>query len=240
MGLATQLLGLNNSGQTFVGVLTSRTVEDDILARFGLMRLWKIRYPEDARKRLENITDIAIDDKTGVMTVAVSDTDPKLAAAIVQAYIEEMNQVLATVNISSAHRERVFIEQRRAEIKKELDDSAKEFSEFASQNAAIDIPEQSKAMVAAAADLQAQLITAESMLKGLQQIYTDNNARVREMKAQVVELERQLNKVGGKDVTPANGSELSKDDLYPSVRQLPLLGVRYLELYRRQDQRSGL
>jgi hypothetical protein len=42
-----------------------------------------------------------------------------------------------------------------------------------------------------------------------------------------------VNKVGGKDVTPANSSVLGSDELYPSVRQLPLLGVRYLELYRR-------
>jgi len=88
-------------------------------------------------------------------------------------------------------------------------------------------------MVAAAADLQAQLITSLSMLSGLQQIYTDDNHRVRELKAQVRELERQLNKVGGKDITPANGSVLSSSELYPSIRQLPLLGVRYLDLFRR-------
>ena len=61
------------------------------------------------------------------------------------------------------------------------------------------------------------------MLSGLQQIYTDDNHRVRELKAQVRELERQLNKVGGKDITPANGSVLSSSELYPSIRQLPLL-----------------
>jgi uncharacterized protein involved in exopolysaccharide biosynthesis len=126
----------------------------------------------------------------------------------------------------------VFIEQRQSEVKKELDADAREFAEFASQNAALDIPEQAKAEVSAAADLQAQLIGAQSLLNGLEQIYTADNYRVRQMKAQVAELERQVNKLGGKGVTP-NGSVLSGDELYPSIRQLPLLGVRYLDLFRR-------
>ena len=233
MGLADKLLGLGSSGELFVGVLQSRTVQDDIIRRFGLMKLYSTRYPEDARQRLEAATDIKVDAKTGILSLAVEDKDPARAAAIAQAYVESLNQVLATANTSSAHRERVFVEQRRNEVKKELDDAAKEFSEFASKNSAIDIPEQAKAMVAAAADLQGQLISTESMLRGLQQIYTDNNPRVRLLKAQVAELEQQLNKLGGKGVTPANGSVLSGDELYPSIRQLPLLGVRYVELYRR-------
>src|SRR5207237_6278471 len=38
---------------------------------------------------------------------------------------------------------------------------------------------------------------------------------------------------GGKNVNPATDSLLNHDELYPSVRQLPLLGVKYLDLYRR-------
>jgi len=232
MGLASQLLGLNSSGQLFVGVLQSRTVQRDLISKFDLMKRYGARYPEDAQKLLDKNTEIKVDDKTGMLGISVEDNDANIAAAMVQTYIDDLNKVLGTVNISSAHRERLFIEKRRAEVKQDLDEAAKQFSEFASANAAIDIPEQAKAMVAAGADMQAQLIEAQSMLSGLQQIYTDNNPRVRGMKAQVAELERQVNTFGGKGVTPSNGSVLNKNDLYPSVRQLPLLGVRYLELYR--------
>jgi uncharacterized protein involved in exopolysaccharide biosynthesis len=88
-------------------------------------------------------------------------------------------------------------------------------------------------MVAAGAELQSQLIVAEAELKGLQQIYTVNNARVRSVKARVDELQSQVNRFGGKNVNPATDSLLNHDELYPSVRQLPLLGVKYLDLYRR-------
>ena len=42
-----------------------------------------------------------------------------------------------------------------------------------------------------------------------------------------------MEKFGGKDVNPARDSSLAQTELYPSIRQLPLLGVKYLDLYRR-------
>jgi uncharacterized protein involved in exopolysaccharide biosynthesis len=214
-------------------VAQSRTVEDDIIAQFGLMKLYGTKYPEDARKLLEGTTEIKEDTKTGIIALSFEDKDPKRAAGIAQAYVENLNQVLAGVNASSAHRERLFIDQRLVEVKKDLDASAKEFAEFSSANSAINIPDQAKAMVGAAADLEAKLIAAQSMLGGLKQIYTDNNVNVRQMQASVIELQKQIDRFGGKDVVPAGGSTLPKNELYPSVRQLPLLGVKYLDLYRR-------
>ena len=233
MGLASQLLGFNTSGDLLIGVLGSSIVEDRIVSRFKLMELYSTRYPEDARKRLEGITDLSQDRKSGIIAISVEDKDPRRAAAIAQAYVDELDRLLAQVNTSSAHRERVFIEERLGEVKKELDSAAKEFSEFSSKNSAINIPEQAKAMVAAAADLQAQLISAQAELKALQQVFTDQNVRVRSAKAQIAELQSQINKFGGKDVTLSNGTSLADGELYPSVRQLPLIGVKYLDLYRR-------
>jgi hypothetical protein len=70
-------------------------------------------------------------------------------------------------------------------------------------------------------------------MKGLEEIYTANNVRVRSVAARVEELQRQLDKLGG---SAAPRSEPEGGDVvaaYPSIRQLPLLGVRYADLYRR-------
>jgi uncharacterized protein involved in exopolysaccharide biosynthesis len=233
MGFASKLLGLSTSGSLIDGVLQSRTVEDSIIAQFGLMKVYGVKYPEDARKILESTTLIKEDAKTGIIAISFEDKDPKLAAAIAQAYVENLNHALAGVNASSAHRERLFIDQRLVEVKSDLDASTKEFAEFSSANSAINIPEQAKAMVGAAADLEAKLIAAQSMLGGLRQMYTENNVNVRQAEASVAELQRQINKFGGSEVNPVSGTTLSKTELYPSVRQLPLVGIKYLDLYRR-------
>ena len=232
MGLANKLLGLNSPGQLMIGVLGSRTISDSIIERFGLAGIYSTEYPEDTRKKLDQYTDFKEDSKSGIISITIEDKSPERAAAMAKAYTEELNRILTEVNTSSAHRERVFVEQRLTEVKADLDRSAKELSQFSSQNTTIDLPEQAKAMVGAAADLQGELIAAQSTLRGMQQIYTDTNPRIRQLKAQIAELEDQLQKIGGKNVKISDGSALGKDELYPSIRQLPLLGVRYLDLYR--------
>jgi uncharacterized protein involved in exopolysaccharide biosynthesis len=229
---AGDLLGVKSSGALFVGVLQSRTVRDRLIEKFGLMRIYRKSKLEDAREALAEHTGIYEDRKSGIITITVTDHDPNRAAALAQAYITELDQLVAQVSTSSARRERIFLEERLTTVKQDLNGAAKKFSEFASKNTAIDIPAQGKAMVEAAATLQGQLIAAESELRGLEAIYSDQNVRVRALRARVSELRTQLGKLGGD--SGAEGALSSKSDpsLYPSIRQLPVLGVTYADLYR--------
>jgi len=229
--LAGNMLGLQSSGSLFVGVLRSRTVEDHIVDKFDLRKVYWVSRWEQARKQLERRTDISVDTKSGIISIKVTDRSPQRAAAIAAEYVAGLSNVVNHVNTSSAHRERVFLEERLQQVKRDLEDSEKEFSQFASKNTAIDIKEQGKAMVGAAANLQGGLIAAESELQGLKQIYTDNNVRVKTREARVVELRRALQKLGGSgDMTAAGDKDAS---FSPSIRKLPLLGVTYADLNRR-------
>ncbi len=236
MPLAESALGLKTTGDLFVGILQSQTVQDDLIQKFGLQKLYGTRYIEDACKELANHTDLSQDRKSGIITVGVTDRSPQRAAAMAQEYINELNWVVNNLTTSSAHRERVFLEERLKQVKSDLEGAEQQFGAFASQKGAIDIQTQGKAMVEAAATLQGQLIAAQSELEGLRQIYTDNNVRVRSLEARVAELRRQLQKIGGKGANENSPAE----ELYPSIRQLPLLGVNYADLLRRVKVQEAL
>jgi uncharacterized protein involved in exopolysaccharide biosynthesis len=223
--LAGDLLGLKNSGGLFIGILRSRTVEDRIINTFDLKSVYGVKRMVNARKQLEANTDISEDRKSGIISIAVTDHSPQRAAAIAQAYVSELDHLVVELNTSAAHRERVFLEERLKSVKQDLDSSAKEFSEFASKSSAIDIKEQERTMVEAAASLEGELIAAQSELEGLRQIYTDNNIRVRALRARIDELQKKRDEIGG--------TEKGSDTLYPSIRKLPLLGVTYSDLYRK-------
>jgi uncharacterized protein involved in exopolysaccharide biosynthesis len=230
--VAGDLLGVKSSGALFVGVLSSRTVQDRLIERFQLRKVYSVRFEEDARKKLAERTNLAEDRKSGIIGITVTDRDPRRAAAIAKAYVEELNQLVAELSTSAAHRERVFLEERLSAVKQDLDDASQKFSQFASKNAAIDIKDQGRAMVEAAATLQGQMIAAKSELKGLEEIYSSNNVRVRAVQARITELQRQLQKLGGNEPAGANQTK-SPDSLYPSIRELPILGVTWSDLYRR-------
>jgi len=232
-GLAGDLLGTKNSGALFVGILSSRTVQDRLIDEFDLRHEYGDRKMEDARLDLAKHTGVSEDRKSGIISISVWDHSPQRAADLAGAYVKELDRLVAEVSTSAARRERIFLEERLHAVKQDLDASASKFSDFASKNTAIDIPAQGKAMVEAAATLQGQLIAAESELHGLEAIYTDQNVRVRALRARVSELRTQLGKIGG-EAGPAGAlSPKSDPSLYPSIRQLPVLGVTYADLYRR-------
>jgi capsule polysaccharide export protein KpsE/RkpR len=232
-GVASDLLGLKTTGALFVGVLNSRTVKDRIIDRFDLRKVYGVKLLQSARERLGDNTSIAEDRKSGIISFSVTDRDPKRAAAVAAAYVDELNTLMAQLTTSSAHRERVFLEDRLRTVNDDLESAEKNFSQFASKNATIDITEQAKAMVVSAATLQGQLIAAQSQLEGLKQIYTDSNVRVRSVQARINELHHQLELLGGKYGTPADGNDSTSGSLYPTLRQLPVLGVPYADLFRR-------
>jgi len=232
-GIAGGMLGLKSTSDIFVGILSSRTVQDKLIQQFDLRRLYGDRRMEDARRDLAERTGISVDRKSQIISLVVADHDPKRAAALAQAYVEELNRLVAELSTSSARRERIFLEERLKTVSQDLEAAEKEFSQFSSKNSAIDIKEQGKAMVEAAATLQGQYIAAQSELEGLKQIYTDNNVRVRSVKARIAELKRQLERIGGKGEGGSTTAGQQQDALYPSIRKLPLLGVTYADLYRR-------
>jgi len=100
-------------------------------------------------------------------------------------------------------------------------------------------------MLDAAGSIAGEMITAQSQLEGLRQIYTANNSRVRSLNARVAELRKQLEKLGGREAKSSNvaapPSGQSTDPApaqtsglpYPTIRSLPLLGAKYADYYRR-------
>ncbi len=234
-GLASNLLGggAGNAGGMLVGVLHSRTIADNLVKQFDLKKVYWVGKDKDARAKLADRTEISEDRKSGIISITVGDRSPQRSAALATAYVDQLNTVLTQVNTSAAHRERVFLEDRIKVVRQELDTAAHQLSDFSVKNTAIDPKEQGRAMMQTAVSLQGELIASQTELRGLQQIYTDNNVRVRSLKARIAELRAQVEKLRGENpdqVSETNGD--TNDELYPSFRKLPPLGVSYTDLYR--------
>jgi uncharacterized protein involved in exopolysaccharide biosynthesis len=223
---ALEGLGLNKtSGAVFVGILKSRTLQERLNQRFNLTEVYGL--PEDlAERKLGLNTDISEDRRSGILTVRVSDSDPARASGLAQAYLEELQRLTVELATSSARRERQFIEERLHEVKKDLDKAAQDLAVWSSANRTYGI-EQQKVMVESLAAAQAQMITSETELQALQQVYSANNVRVRAARARVQEVRRQLANLGGGPSADQSVAGL------PGLQQLPLLGVKYADLFRR-------
>lgn len=245
-GVAGDLLGLKSSGALFIGVLRSQTSQERLIQQFDLRKVYSARLVMDARMKLDENTSISEDKKSGIITISVTDHSPQRAAALAGAYVDQLNSLVSELSTSSAHRERVFLEDRLKVAKQDLDDASNQLAQFSSKNNTLDIQQEGKAMLDAAGSIAGEMIAAQSQLEGLRQIYTDSNSRVRSLNARVGELRRQLEKLGGAQSNGMNGTALSTGQSadpsaaraggglpYPTIKSLPLLGAKYADFNRR-------
>jgi capsule polysaccharide export protein KpsE/RkpR len=232
--LAGGLLGARPTTALFVNLLQSGTVTGHLVDRFQLQSVYHKHYAVDAAKKLAAHTKISDDKKSGVITVVVGDRNPVRARDLTQGYLDELNHLVIETSNSSAHQERIFIEQRLRAVTADLDRTQKALSDYSSRNNAVDLKEQTRAMVDAGARVEAAMVMEQSTLNSLRQVYGDQNIRVREAGARIATLHRELEKVAGNSASAPNAvtENAPSDDLYPPLRQLPRLAVPYADLYR--------
>ena len=237
--LASGLFGAHPTTALFVNLLESGTVRGHLVDRFDLQRVYHSRYHFTAAKALARHTKISDDKKSGVITIDVEDTSPLRARDMAQAYLDELNKVINSTSTSAARQERIFIERRLGTVQNDLERAQLELSAFSSKNNTVDIKEQTRAMVDAGARVQGELLVEQSGLEALRQIYGDQNVRVRETRARIAALQREITQMAGSSAPLSPGDSSveaananSNDQLYPPLRQLPRLAVPYADLYR--------
>ena len=235
--IAGGLIGGHSTADYLIDLLRSGTVSSHLIDRFDLQQVYRKKYRIDAAKHLAHCTKITENKKSGVITIEVIDTDRVRARDIALGYLDELNNIVFRTNNSSAHLERVFVENRLKGVQADLEQAQLELSEFSAKNTAVDIREQTRALVDAGARIQAQLLGEQASLQSMRQIYGDANVRVRESQARIASLRGELAKMAGSSQAPAEQDDASaatkSTELYPPLRQLPRLGVSYANLYRR-------
>ena len=124
--------------------------------------------PEFARKRGRKPSDYQIieklsrsvsvsDDRRGSLKIRAVSRSPALAARIANEYAAQLRGAVTTTN----RKRREFISRQLEDTEHKLDKATEELREFQDETGAISLDEQTKAAIAALADLQGQLTAAQ-------------------------------------------------------------------------------
>ena len=140
------LMSAKTPGSIFIGILGSRTAQDDLINRFDMRRMYHCKFYVDCRGMLAAQTAIKENLDDGIISISMMDRDPNRARDIAKAYVEELDKLVNSLSTSSVRRERVFLEQRLKSIKSDLDASSVAFSQFSSRNATMNPQSQGQAL----------------------------------------------------------------------------------------------
>ena len=220
--LAGSVLGAGTPADQYVSILQSNRIEGAIIDRFKLMKEYDIDYRLDMYKKMDKIVDISAGKKDGIISITVEDEDPKKAADIANAYVDELEKLTVKLSTSGAGQNRSFLEDRLAKAKVDLTKAEDALKAFQSKNKAVDVPDQAQASIQGIAQLSAQLAVQEAQLSALRSRFTDNTQEVMDMKATVGNIRGQIARLEG------NG----KGSSIPSMGSVPALGQQYLRLMR--------
>ncbi len=232
-GLGSADLGLKNPADLFVAMLTGRTIEDNLINRFDLRKIYGVKRYQDARKKLEKRSEI-IATKEGLISIAVTDADPKRAAEIANAYVEELYNLNQGLAITEASQRRLFYEQQIKAEQKELSSAELALEQVEEKSGLLQPDAQGKAIIAGIADLRAQIASHEVQLQAMRSYATPNNPDLKRAEVELAGLRGELAKLEHNNVAPGNGN------IGIPARQMPEAELEYLRRSREVKYHEAL
>jgi tyrosine-protein kinase Etk/Wzc len=172
--LAGQGLGVRSPNDVYVGMLQSDTVANALIDRYSLMSVYGKKLRVDARRQLADHSEISAA-KNGVITITVDDRNPQRAADLANGYVEELEKLTKTLNITEAGKRRLFFER---EVKMENDnlaDAEVALKQTQEKTGLILLDSQSKAMIESVTSLRASIAAQEVKVQAMRSFATAEN-----------------------------------------------------------------
>jgi uncharacterized protein involved in exopolysaccharide biosynthesis len=218
-------LGIKNPNDMYVAMFKSRTVEDAMVQRFDLMSEYHAKRRSDARKVFESHSEVESNPKDSLIRVSVTDRDPKRAAVMTNAYVEEYRKLSGTLAITEAAQRRLFFEQQLAQAKDNLANAEEALKKTEQTTGVIQMDSQARALIESATSLRAQIAAKEVEIHAMRSFASDGNPDLQLAEQQLAGWQAQLSHLTGN----RSGTE---DDLILSRGQVPGAGLEYLRKLR--------
>lgn len=218
-------LGIRNPADMYVSLFRSRTVEEEVIRQFGLMARYRDKKMADTRRDFEDHSTVVLGVKDGLIRVTITDRDPKLAADIANAYVDDFRKLSEHLAITEASQRRMFFQQQLVEANKNLATSEEALKHTEQSTGVLQIDSQARSLIESAAGLRGQIAAKEVQLQAMKSYATEDNPDMIVAAQELAALKAQLAKLGG-------SSELSSSDIIVPKGNLPGAGMEYLRKLR--------
>lgn len=217
------LSGVSSPGENMVmALLESRTMAEDIAKHFDLVTLFETETIHGAAGVLQGMTEI--ENEEGVIAITVEAKDPKLAADLANYYAESLDHMNQSMSLTTAKRNRVFIEERLAETNRELKQTEDNIKDFQLKNMAVFLKEQVAGSLEEAAEIQRQMTSVDIELKVLGSYLQPEHPDIILLRLELEQLQEKLRHV---EMGVDGKGELPGDRLYPAWISVPDLALEF-------------
>lgn len=197
-------LGVRNPNDLYIGMLKSRTVADNMIARFELGKVYGEDRLSDVRKRLEKETTIGAG-RDGIIAIEVDDKDPKRAADLANGYVDELRKLTKVLAVTEASQRRLFFEQQLLQAKDSLTGAEIAARQGLQKGGIAQADAQGRSMIAVTARLRAEISAREVQLGAMRTFAAEANPELQRTQQELESLRRELGRVEGSSPLAALG-----------------------------------
>jgi tyrosine-protein kinase Etk/Wzc len=239
-GLAGAVGGIKNPADQFLAYMKSVTVQDALIDRFKLLDRYEAKTKTDARLSLTSSVR-ATSGKDGLISVEVDDKDPKFAADLANAHVEELGKLLGKLATTEAQQRRLFFEKQLTLAKEKLIQSEIELKATGVSGSVL--KSNPASAVAAVAGLQAGVTAQEVKLGAMRGYLAETAPEFKQALNELANLKAQLAKQE-KD-TPANSNKTAQSDYVSKYREFKYnetlfeLFAKQFEIAKVDESREG-
>jgi len=201
--VAGQSLGIKNPNDLYVGMLKSRTVADNLIQRFDLNTYYGEKRQSETRRGLESRTIIA-SGKDGMIVIEVEDKDPKFAAALANAYVDELTKLTKVLAVTEASRRRLFMETQLAQAKDNLTTAEIAARQGLEKGGLSQAEARGRGLVEVTARLRAQISVKEVQIGTMRTFAAEGNPGLQLAQQELEALKRELSRNEGTSASAAN------------------------------------
>lgn len=206
-------LGLKNSGEMYVALFRSRTVEDAMIQRFDLMRRYHKKTMVDAREAFEDHTLVALGPKDGLIRVSVTDRNSQFAAELANEYVDEFRKHSDSMTLTEASQRRAFFQQQLLKANEDLARAEQAMKNMQQTTGVLQLDSQAKVLIEQAAILRAQIAAKEVQLQSMRSFETEDNPQYVMLEQQLDALRAQFAKVAGPNASASGDIGLPKTNI---------------------------
>ena len=238
-GLAGAAAGIKNPGDQYISYLKSVTLQDALIERFKLQERYDQKYKADTRKALTDNAK-AVSGKDGLITLEVDDKDPKFAADLANAHVEELGKLLGKLAVTEAQQRRLFFEKQLQRSKDNMIAAERELRSTGVSDAVLKSSPASA--ISAVASLKAQITAQEVKLGSMRSYLAETAPEFRQAMAELANLRSQLAKQEKDEPTQdksAGNDYISKYREFKYQETLFELFAKQYEVARVDEAREG-
>ena len=195
-GLAGSVAGIKSSNDLYIGMLKSRTVADNLIQRFGLMQIHGAKYPSQVRAGLAGVTNITAG-KDGIITIEVDDKDPKRAAELANAYVDELFKLTKVLAVTEASQRRLFFERQFEQARDNLTKAEVAARQALEKGGLLQVEGQGRAIVENTARLRGQITVKEVQIGAMRTFAADRNPDLQLAQQELESMKRELARIEG-------------------------------------------